>query len=412
MLKRLRLFEFRNFKEQWVNFSPQTNVFVGDNGQGKSNILEAIYLLLTGDSFRPSEVSHYVKWGQESASLRGIFESDAHNNAEELDVFLKIQNGKKNLTVNEKKFTAQDWRRMDPPILFSPESLNAIKGSAEERRALVDELVLNLFPTAHQTHQDFRKALRMRNKILRDYRDARDGARPNRDARDSARPNRDARAGTAAKFGVDKSADNTANLLAALNPKFLELAAVVTQQRIEALLKLEPEINSAMQNVSLGFPSIQLQYWISQQSALHFTHQDIHNSLQKRLAELSSAELSSGTSLVGPHKHDIVFLFGGNDSRFFCSQGQQRSLILAFKIAQIVYHRKVLKRRPILLLDDVLSELDGTKRKNFVELMKTMESQIVLTTTDYDLPKVFSVTSGLDKAQFSLMRVQDGQVLE
>lgn len=392
MLKRLRLFEFRNFKEQWVTFSPQTNVFVGDNGQGKSNVLEAIYLLLTGDSFRPSEVSHYVKWGQESASVRGIFESDHQANVEELDVFLKIQNGKKNLTVNEKKFTAQDWRRMDPPILFSPESLNAIKGSAEERRALVDELVLNLFPAAHQTHQDFRKALRMRNKILRDYRDARDAS--------------------SAKFNVDKSADKTLNMLEALNPKFLELAALVTQQRIDALLKLEPEINSAMQNVSEGFPPIQLQYWISQQSALHYSHQDIHNSLQKRLIELHSAELSSGTSLVGPHKHDIVFLFGGNDSRFFCSQGQQRSLILAFKIAQIVYHRKVLKRRPILLLDDVLSELDGSKRKNFVELMKTMESQIVLTTTDYDLPQVFSSTSGLDETQFSLKRVQNGQVLE
>ncbi|MBX3019248.1 MAG: DNA replication and repair protein RecF [Bdellovibrionaceae bacterium] len=388
MLKRLRLFDFRNFKEQWVDFSAQTNVFVGDNGQGKSNILEAIYLLLTGESFRPSEVSHYVKWGSEAASLRGLFENDQH---EALDVFLKIQNGKKALTVNEKKFTAQDWRRMDPPILFSPESLNAIKGSAEERRALVDELVLNLSPIAHQTHQDFRKALRMRNKILRDHRDARES-------------------GIGLGAALEKPVDKTLALLEALNPKFLELAVIVTQQRIEALRKLEPDVNLAMQSVSEGFPAIQLQYWISQQPAIHYSHQDIHNSLQKRLKELQSAELSSGTSLVGPHKHDIVFLFGGNDSRFFCSQGQQRSLILAFKVAQIVYHRKVLKRRPILLLDDVLSELDGAKRKNFVELMKTMESQIVLTTTDYDLPQVFSSTSA--ESQISLKRVLDGRVTD
>lgn len=389
MLKKLRLFDFRNFKEQWVDFSAQTNVFVGDNGQGKSNILEAIYLLLTGESFRPSEVSHYVKWGSEAASLRGLFETDEHDS---LDVLLKIQNGKKALSVNDKKFTAQDWRRMDPPILFSPESLNAIKGSAEERRALVDELVLNLSPMAHQTHQDFRKALRMRNKILRDYRDARDAGLGNRD--------------------LEKPVDKTLALLDALNPKFLELAVIVTQQRIEALRKLEPDVNLAMQSVSEGFPAIQLQYWISQQPAIHFSHQDIHNSLQKRLRDLQSAELSSGTSLVGPHKHDIVFLFGGNDSRFFCSQGQQRSLILAFKVAQIVYHRKVLKRRPILLLDDVLSELDGAKRKNFVELMKTMESQIVLTTTDYDLPQVFSSTTSPHDSQISLKRVLDGRVTD
>lgn len=387
MLNRLRLFDFRNFKEQWVDFSGHTNVFVGDNGQGKSNILEAIYLLLTGTSFRPSEVGHYVRWGAPAASLRGQFTAD---DGESLDLFLKIQNSKKSMLVNDKKFTAADWRRLDPPILFSPESLNAIKGSAEERRGLVDELVLNLLPAARQTHQDFRKALRMRNRLLRDYRDAREAG------------HRD----------VEKPVEHVLRHLEALNPKYMELAVIVTHQRIEALRRLEPEVNLAMRSVSEGFPPIQLQYWISQTPALHFSHEDIHNSLQKRAQELASAERSSGVSLVGPHKHDIVFLFGGNDSRFFCSQGQQRSLILAFKIAQIVYHRKVLKRRPILLLDDVLSELDGAKRRNFVELMKTMESQIVLTTTDYDLPQVFSSTSEMRESSISLKRVQDGRVTD
>lgn len=378
MLKRLRLFDFRNFKEQWVDFSEQTNVFVGDNGQGKSNILEAIYLLLTGDSFRPSSTTHFVKWGEAAASIRGQFETDQ---GESLDLLLKIQNGKKHLSLNDKKFTAQDWRRLDPPILFSPESLNAIKGSGEERRALIDELVVNLNPGAQASLQDFRKCLRMRNAVLRDHRD------------------------------LETPLAQTTALLDALNQKFIELSVVVTQQRIEALRKLEPEVNLAIREVSNSFPQIQLQYWISQQSALHFTHEDIHNSLRKRQRELAPAELSSGTSLVGPHKHDILFLFGGNDSRFFCSQGQQRTLILAFKIAQIVYHRKVLKRRPILLLDDVLSELDGTKRKNFVELMKTMDSQIVLTTTDYDLPQVFESSSASEKTRMSLKRVVDGRLV-
>lgn len=360
MLKKLRLFDFRNFKEQWVSFSPQTNVFVGDNGQGKSNILEAIYLLLTGDSFRPSETQHFIKWNHTAASVRGIFQTE---NQEELDLLLKIQNGKKNLTINDKRFTSADWERLDSPILFSPESLNSIKGSAEERRALVDELVVNLNSHNKQILQDFRKCLRMRNKVLRDHRD------------------------------LERPVAATTKYLEAIDIKFLELGALLTQRRIEALRTLEPEVNHAMHSVSSGFPEIQLRYLISQESAIHWNHEDIHNSLAKRLKELAPAELASGTSLVGPHKHDIVFLFGGNDSRFFCSQGQQRSLILAFKIAQIVYHRKVLKRRPILLLDDVLSELDGAKRKNFVELLKTMESQIVLTTTDYDLPHVFEVES-------------------
>lgn len=124
------------------------------------------------------------------------------------------------------------------------------------------------------------------------------------------------------------------------------------------------------------------------------------------MAELQPAELATGASLVGPQKHDLIFLFGENDSRFYCSQGQQRSLILAFKLAQIVYHRRALGKTPILLLDDVLSELDGDKRKSFVELIKNMEAQIVITTTEFDLPQVF------DSVRCVVKRVQGGRVHE
>lgn len=385
MLKRLRLYGFRNLHEQWIEFDVNTNVFVGHNGQGKSNILEALYLLLTGESFRPAETSHFVQWGMDSCSLRAEFCGDSDEaRAEDFSLVLKIQNNRKNLQINDRRFVAADWVRLNPPILFSPESLNSIKGSSEERRQLLDELVLSFNPAAGADLQDFRKCLRMRNQVLRQYRDE------------------------------QRSLSQTQALLDAINQKFLELSVKLSVWRIEALRKLAPEINSAMQKVSKGFPDVDLTYWISKESAIHWTHEDIHSSLRKRLMELSSAELSSGTSLVGPQKHDIVFLFGGKDSRFFCSQGQQRSLILAFKIAQIVYHRKVLKRRPILLLDDVLSELDGEKRKNFIELIKTMDSQIVLTTTDYDLPQVFEIASDSESAtrpRVSVKRVENGSLV-
>lgn len=380
MLKRLRLYGFRNLSEQWIDFSETTNVFVGSNGQGKSNILEAIYLLLTGESFRPAQISHFVQMGKTEASLRAQFFTDGQGeNGEELNVVLKIQDQKKMVTVNDRKFTTRDWARLNPPILFSPESLNSIKGSAEERRKLIDELVMNINPQTPGILQDFRKALRMRNSLLRQHRDQ------------------------------EKPLRETQAVLEAINQKFLPLAVKVTELRLDALRKLAPEINSAMQKVSAGFPRIDLQYWISKEPAIHFSHQDIHNSLAKRMNDLALAEFSSGASLVGPQKHDIVFLFGGNDSRFFCSQGQQRSLILAFKIAQIMYHRKVLKRRPILLLDDVFSELDGEKRTNFIELMKTMDSQIVLTTTDYDLPQVFDTSATFTDGQVGTAK--GGQVL-
>ncbi|MBO9668387.1 MAG: DNA replication and repair protein RecF, partial [Bdellovibrio sp.] len=118
------------------------------------------------------------------------------------------------------------------------------------------------------------------------------------------------------------------------------------------------------------------------------------------------AELSSGTSLVGPHKHDIVFLYGGKDSRFFCSQGQQRAIILSFKMAQIVYHRKAHGTYPVLMLDDVLSELDKAKRDALITFLHEINTQIFVTTTDFTLPESFSLD------QLSVVRIKDGQILD
>lgn len=124
--------------------------------------------------------------------------------------------------------------------------------------------------------------------------------------------------------------------------------------------------------------------------------------IQKRSLELRTAELQSGTSLIGPHKHDIKFLYGQNDSRFYCSQGQQRAIILSFKMAQIVYHRKAHGIYPVLMLDDVLSELDKTKRDALITFLHEIKTQIFVTTTDFELPTSFT----LDQTQ--VFQVQNG----
>lgn len=103
--------------------------------------------------------------------------------------------------------------------------------------------------------------------------------------------------------------------------------------------------------------------------------------------ELKDAEIAYGSSLVGPQKHDVTFLYNQNDSRFYCSQGQQRAMILSFKMAQIVYHRKAFGVYPILMLDDVLSELDLAKREKLILFLKDIDTQIFLTTTDLNVSK-------------------------
>jgi DNA replication and repair protein RecF len=124
--------------------------------------------------------------------------------------------------------------------------------------------------------------------------------------------------------------------------------------------------------------------------------------LHKRLLELRDAELASGASLVGPQKHDIFFLYGQKDSRFYCSQGQQRAIILSFKMAQIVYHRRVHGFYPALMLDDVLSELDEGKKTALINFLQEINTQIFITTTDLLLPGNFALENS------AVMTVKNG----
>jgi DNA replication and repair protein RecF len=133
--------------------------------------------------------------------------------------------------------------------------------------------------------------------------------------------------------------------------------------------------------------------------------EEINEMTHKRMMGLRDAEFATGASLVGPQKHDIIFLYGQKDSRFYCSQGQQRAIILSFKMAQIVYHRRVHGFYPALMLDDVLSELDESKRTALINFLHEINTQIFITTTDLSLPQSFALEN------YSVMEVKNGEVL-
>jgi DNA replication and repair protein RecF len=147
-----------------------------------------------------------------------------------------------------------------------------------------------------------------------------------------------------------------------------------------------------------------VEYVISSEKALLYSPDQVHDLMKKRLIQLHDAELSSGASLVGPQKHDLTFLYDGNDSRFYSSQGQQRALILSFKMAQIVYHRRTHDSYPLLMLDDVLSELDAEKRESLIKFLSEINTQIFITTTDFDLP------GSLKSEDCAVINIREGQI--
>ncbi len=395
-LQSLFLAEFRNFHHQSVLLRPRVNFFVGDNGQGKTNFIEAVHLLSRGQSFRPTETHAFLRKFEHLpierrlSSVEGGGElTEEFKNAAPIaklkgqflkgdlsfQVELIIQGTRKLAFINGKRVTSADLMRTFPCVLFSPESLSAIKEGPEQRRVLADELILLQNPSQAHLLYEFSKCLKSRNRILRRL----------------------------AK-GEGK-ADENEGTLASLTKIFLMLATSLTFGRIQGLRAIHDDFAAAMQTINDDLDvDISADYLISGESAMKWSEDKIFAALQQRQKELATQESLVGSSLVGPQKHDIKFLFGQNDSRFYCSQGQQRALIIAFKIAQIVYHGRVHQTYPVLLLDDVLSELDNKKRVNLMRFLESISAQVLITSTDLTWPDQFAA------AMNSIFSVSHGHI--
>lgn len=370
-LNTLGLKNFRNISEAFLRLSPRLNIFIGDNGQGKTNFIESIHLLIEGESFRYSDYSTLVQFGHENAFIKATL----INNDLEYQILLKILGNKKETLVNDKKTTKIE-QYLPPVVLFSPESLSVIKESADERRKLLDSLIETSIKNGKQLLLDFKKALRTRNKILKD-------------------------------ISEEKiSRDMGLQTLESINQIYFSLAGKLSYLRIKCLTDIKPFVQEALVKIEAKNPNVtfDFSYVISDQKIVENSEEMLINLMKKRAQELLPAELSAGISLVGPQKHDVIFLYSGNDSRFYSSQGQQRSIILAFKMAQIVYHYRVNGFYPVLLLDDVLSELDQTKQSSLVLALNEIQTQTFLTSTDIEVLKKLNIDSS------TVFKVQNGFV--
>jgi DNA replication and repair protein RecF len=372
-IRSLTLKNYRNIELLSLNFCEGVNVFVGANGQGKTNVLESLYLLYRGQSFRVRGYESLIGVEQPSQALvqAKICKADlAH------EVHIALQPKTRSLKVNDKSKSSSFLTDNYPCVLFSPESLAAIKSGPEQRRHLVDELLVSILPQGVSLQREYKKALKTRNRLLKNH-----------------------------KVGVATLTD-TLDVLESLEKQFLSLATELAGARIAALKTLEPNLREIFHKISRdASKDISVDYVISSKSAMAWEKDEVYQSMERRLCELRKAELDVGISLVGPHKHDIRFLFDFQDSRHFCSQGQQRALILAFKMAQIMYHYKVHQEYPFLMLDDVLSELDAEKRESLIEFLTGIDSQIFLTTTDLDSTSRFKGRKTLSVYEVNAGRV-------
>lgn len=348
---------FRNFNKASYTFNSNINIFVGLNGKGKTNLLESLHLLSSSSSFRNTTPGCFVNIHSENdyANIKAKL-----NNKSLIDLRILFQDNKKKYFIHNKPSSFKKFKTINS-IVFNPESLNSVKGSSEVKRQLIDEILCSLSLFNNDIYTNYKKILKQRNALFFDYK-------------------------------KEKITYEQAQLLKpSLDEIFIKWATKLTLLRLEVLNNMQDffqETFSAIyhtKSTKVGF-----NYFISSQNAKDWKEQEITLFLKENLKEKELAEWAYGSSLVGPHKHEISFLMNGQDARYYSSQGQQKTLILSLKIAQMMYYHEVNKSYPILLLDDVHSELDYTVRQYLMRFLNGLETQIFLTTTDIQFLDGFS----------------------
>jgi DNA replication and repair protein RecF len=340
-ITRLELTDFRNYEKLILEPAPGLTVLVGPNAAGKTNIIEAIQLVTATRSFRRPEFKDLIRAGRAEArvSLR------AEDGPRLLETTLNLgDGGKRSYIVNgQPRHRHSEVAGLLPSVVFSPDDLAMVKGSADRRRTAIDDLGEQVSPTYGSLRRDYGRVIRQRNALLRE------GAQ-----------------GSALDVW-DEQVIALGSRLVVHRLGLLERTMAHTAARYAEMTEGEVLEFSYVDRCGLD-------------SCSSLDQPTVAAAMREQLAARSVEERRRATTLVGPHRDDVVLRVAGKDARSFGSQGQQRTIALAWKLAEVEIVEEVLRRKPVLLLDDVMSELDADRREALSRVI-TGEIQTVVTTT-------------------------------
>ncbi len=357
----LSVARYRNFTSYDLALDEGLTVLVGRNAVGKTNLIEALQLLTTGRSFRKSSPSDLVQAGGEACVLSLTLEGDGRV----IDTGCAVNEGKRSFTRNGKKCRAAGVRGVLPSVLFCPDDLNMVKRGARFRRGALDDFGVQLNESYAQLASTYERSVEQRNSLLKE----------SFCSRELLEAWSESIAATAAALTVHRLA-----LLSRVRARMVEVYASLAAGECADIAYTPSWSDGALSfdGGSFGGGSGAPGEAAPDRAAqIEQVRQRILDAFETRADE----ELRRGVTLVGPHRDDISFTIDGLDARSFASQGQQRSLVLAWKIAEVEVTRDILGRPPLLLLDDVMSELDERRRAAFLEHTED-EVQTVITTTN------------------------------
>jgi DNA replication and repair protein RecF len=360
-LQRLHLKQFRNYRDQQVTFSAPKTILVGDNAQGKSNLLEAVELLATLRSHRALRDRDLVLDGEPIGQIQAILE----RNASPVDLTLTLRsNGRRTVSRNGETLRRQlDFLGVVNAVQFSSLDLELVRGSPGERRNWLDTLLTQLEPVYAYILQQYNTVLRQRNALLKQQIKQRTdfGSELKFDSSDAEPPPSDL------------------NQLAVWDAQLAAIGARVIRRRARAVERIAPLAQIWHQAISNRAEQLELRY------APNVTIETddpglIQQAFLAKIQQRLLAEQHQGTTLVGPHRDEIEFMINQTPARQYGSQGQQRTLVLALKLAELQLIETVIGEPPLLLLDDVLAELDLNRQNKLLETIQD-HFQTLITTT-------------------------------
>lgn len=357
--KKLKLKDFRNYSEQELLFADGVNIIFGDNAQGKTNILEAIYMFSMGKANRARKDSELIRYGCDSAKTELCFCGNDRENNAEISLF---KNHRKVITVNDIPIRRNsELVGRFPVIYFGPEYLSLVKEGPKQRRKSIDILISQLRPRYFSALSDLKKITESKNALLK-----------------MDRPNK--------------------AMLEIINEKLSSVSAEVIFYRSEYIAKTARLAADIQLEASNGAEKLEMLYTSSIGDTAGMGVDEIKSAFDKRLEDVGKRELDTREAVIGPHREDIEYLINGKSAKAFASQGQQKTIVLVQKLAEVGIIREETGENPVLLLDDIMSELDK-KRRAFI-LNHINDTQIMITCTDtdgFDIPghvRLFEVKGG------------------
>lgn len=363
LLAAIEATNFRNLSGR-IEWGPRLNIIYGNNGQGKTNWLEAIYLLARSKSFRTLRLQEAIRFGEEIAVVRGIVTT---GNELQRDLQVSLHDNSKTIFVNSKRETLARYLTQLQVFSFTAADLDVVRGMPEARRRFLDRGISSLKPAYLKTISDYNKVIKQKNRVLQ-----------------LANEN---------ELGPDKVED----LLAPWNEQLIRLGSLIHHAREEYVAGL----NATLERQLFERRDVTTRYVSSLENKGDLS--DYESLLRSRISLRLAAEVAAGHALIGPHRDDLQIHLDGREIRVYGSSGQQRSALLLLDLAAISLYNSGSNDQPVFIIDDVDAELDERRIRHLLEYLENRTQTFITTSKRSHVESFFS--------RASVFEIEEGRVV-